>query len=342
MSVRAGLRLGVAFAALALALPAHAADAAYRLAMSVPLGAPDRWDYVVFDPGSARVFVAHSDRVTVVDGRSGQVVGVVAGTTGGSHGTAVSAATGQGFTDDGDAGQAVVFDLKSLKVTKRIPAAPDADGIVTDPATGHVFVADGDSGKVTAIDPRTDLAIANIELGGKLEGLDADQDGQVFVAGAEKREVVVIGTRTHAVLARYPVPQCESPHGVAVDGAGHRVFVTCENSQMLVLDAGTGATVATLPIGRGSDAAAWDPRRKRAFSSNGGDGTVSVIQQVTPNAYKALAPVTTQRSARTMALDPATGRLFVAAVDLAPPSAPGARPKPVPGSLKLMMFDPVK
>lgn len=342
MSRRLSLALA-ATAVLVLSPSARGAEPpAYRLTMAVPLGAPDRWDYVVFDPASGRVFVAHSDRVTVVDPRSGRILGQVAGTPGGSHGTAVSLATGQGFTDDGEAGQAVAFDLTSLKVLKRIPAAPDADGIVIDPATGRVFVIDGDSGKVTAIDPKSDTVLANIDLGGKLEAAAVGDDARVFVEGAEKREVVTIDTRRLRIVSRFAIPTCVSPHGIAADNVAHRLFVSCVNSQMLVLDSGTGATVATLPIGRGSDSAVWDARRRRAFSSNGVDGTISVIQQVTPDDYRVLTPVTTVVSGRTMALDPVSGRLFVAAAQLEPPVTPGARPKAKPGSLKLMIFEAVK
>jgi DNA-binding beta-propeller fold protein YncE len=341
MLLRSCLRLGAVALSLAICVPAHAAPTTeYRLVKTVPMGAPDRWDYVVFDPASGRVFVAHSDRVTVVDGRSGRVLGQVEGTPGGSHGTSISVSTGQGFTDDGGAGEAVAFDLKTLTTLKRIPAAPDADGIVRDPPTGRVFVADGDSGKVTMIDPRADAAIGDLDLGGKLEGIDADGDGRIFVAGAEKREIAVIGAREGRILARYAIPACLSPHGVAADGSDHRLFVTCENSRMLVLDSASGATVATLPIGRGSDAAAWDPKRRRAFSPNGKDGTISVVQEVTPNHYKALPPIRTKPSARTMAVDPATGRLFVAAADVEAASAPRGRTSVKPGSLVLMMFDP--
>src|ERR1700744_3516799 len=94
---------------------ALAADVpAYPPGQSLPLGAPDRWDYVVFDKASGRVYVAHGDRVAVVDGKAGTLIGQVEGIPGGTHGTAI--AGGQGFTDDGKAGVAVAFDLKTLKV----------------------------------------------------------------------------------------------------------------------------------------------------------------------------------------------------------------------------------
>jgi len=317
-----------------------AAQPAYHLTKTVPLGAPDRWDYVVFDAASHRVFVAHGDRVSVVDGRDGKMLGEVAGIPGGTHGTAVAA--GKGFTDDGKAGEAVAFDLKTLKTTSHIPAAEDADGVISDPASGHVFVMDGDSGKVTVIDPRTEAVVTNIDLGGKLEAGIAAGDGRVFVEGAEKREVLVVDGRTNKVTARWAIPTCVSPHGVAFDAAGHRLFASCVNAQMVVLNSDTGVVVATVPIGRGTDSAAWDPKRKLAFSSNGLDGTISVIAQKTPDSYAVLDPIPTALSGRTMAIDPATGRLYVAALDVTAPATPGARPTPKPGTLHLMFFDPVK
>ena len=118
------------------------------------------------------------------------------------------------------------------------------------------------------------------------------------------------------------------------------MFLGCINSLMMVVDSDSGRTVAKLPIGRGSDAVAFDPVRRRAFSSNGADGTISVYQLTPAGDYQALGPVTTSVSGRTMAVDPATGRLFVAAADTDPSATPGARPKVRPGTLKLLMFDP--
>jgi DNA-binding beta-propeller fold protein YncE len=116
---------------------------------------------------------------------------------------------------------------------------------------------------------------------------------------------------------------------------------------MTVVDTTNGAVVATLPIGQGTDAAAFDPVRKRAFSSNG-DGTITVVDAKDPKKMSVIETVTTRVTGRTMGIDPATGRLFVAAAEIDPkaPVPPGpngrpGRPKPIPGSLKLMFLDPV-
>jgi YVTN family beta-propeller protein len=321
------------------AFPALAAPA-YTLTKSTPLGAPDRWDYVVFDAPTGRVYVAHGDQLAVLDAASGAVVGEVSGVAGGTHGAAISAATGQGFTDDGHNGLAIAFDLKTLKVIKKIAADQDADAMAIDPATGHVFVVDGDPEKVTVIDPSTDAVAATINAGEKMEYAAADGLGALYVAGVEKSDLLKIDTRTNAVVARWPTPDCARPHGLAVDKAGRRLFMGCVNSLMMVIDADTGRVVAKLPIGRGSDAIAYDATRKRVFSPNGVDGTVSIYQQTSPDAYQLLQTLPTAVSGRTMAVDPASGRLYIVAADTDPNPTPGGRPRVRPGTVRVMMFDP--
>jgi YVTN family beta-propeller protein len=179
----------LAATALAGVGQAHAAPA-YSLTKSVPLGSPERWDYAVFDGPTMRVYVAHGDRLTVLDAKTGAVIGQVEGMPGGTHGTAISVRDGVGFTDDGEKGEAVAFDLKTLKVVGRIPAADDADGIVREPGTGHVFVVEGDPGTVTVIDPGTRKAIATINAGEKMEYAAADGHGHVFVAGEANSDLL--------------------------------------------------------------------------------------------------------------------------------------------------------
>jgi DNA-binding beta-propeller fold protein YncE len=318
--------------------PALAAPA-YTLAKSTPLGAPDRWDYVTFSAEAGRVFVAHMDKVAVIDARTGALLGQVEGVSGGTHGTGVSG--GFGYTDDGRNGQAVAFDLKTLKVVKTIPADMDADGIAVDKATGHVFVVEGDPAKISVVDPKTNTVVATIAGGEKMEYIAPGAPGVVYVAGEEKSDLLKVDAKANTVAARWATPDCKNPHGLAVDVAGHRAFMSCVNETMMVVDTTNGKVVAKLPIGRGSDAVAFDSKRKRVFSSNGGDGTISVYQQVSPDKYVALEPVKTEVSGRTMTVDPETGRLFVAAADTDPPAQPGGRPRPKPGTLKVLMYDPV-
>ena len=331
------------FLALLTLAPAQAKPAgaiAYSVTRAVALGAPDSWDYVTFDASSQRVFVAHGDRLTVVDGRSGVIVGQVEGAPGGTHGIALVPSIQRGYTDDGEAGRIKVFDMKTLKIVDDLPAQPDADGAILDPTSGHIFVMTGDSGKVTIVDPKTDRVLANVDAGGKLEFAASGHNGKVYVEGEEKREIVRIDASTNQIDAKWPIKVCESPHGLAIDTDSHRLFASCANSKLVVINADDGSVVATLPIGQGTDATAFDPGRHLIFSSNGRSGDITVIREVSPSKYIVAGTVKTFVTARTMSIDPVSGRLYVVAGEVEKASSTGGRPKLVPGSLKLYFLDP--
>jgi YVTN family beta-propeller protein len=328
--------------------PAYAAKQTptkYRLTKTVALGGGERWDFVVFDPSSKRVYVAHGDHVTVVDEQMGKVIGQIGTFPGGTHGIAISTATNQGYTDDGKAGTAIAFDLDSLKPTKQISAAPDADAIIYEPVTRHIYVINGDSGSLTVIDPKTNTPISTINVGAGLEPGVVDGKGTLYINGVENHEIVKIDAKTNKVAAHWAMPACEKPHGLAIDPETRRLFATCANKVLVVVDADNGANIATVPIGSFSDGAAFDPKRKRIFSSNG-DGTLTVIQEKNAQTFIPAETVKTIQGARTMAIDPETGRLFLAAADIAktePPALPGGRPHVTytHNSLKLLYFDPI-
>jgi DNA-binding beta-propeller fold protein YncE len=318
----------------------------YKVTNKVALGAPDRWDYLVYDEPSHRLYVAHGDRVTVLDGHSGTLIGNVEGMPGGSHGIGIVASQGKGYTDDGKAGEAVAFDLKTLKVQKRIKAEDDADGIAFDKPSGHIFIVDGDSKVLTVIDPETDTVVGTVNAGGGLEYAVSGQNGKLYVDGSENKEIIRVDTATNAVDAHWKMPDCTSPHGLAIDTAAHRLFASCANAVLSVVNSDTGAVVATLPIGQGTDGAAFDPKRKLIFTSNN-DGTLSVFHEEGPQNIKALGNISTAVTGKNMTIDPQTGRLFVAVADIDPkaPVPMGAngrpgRPKPLPGTLKILFLDP--
>ena len=316
----------------------------YTISKTIPIGAPDHWDLLTFDAESQRVYIAHGDRVTVVDGRSGKLIGDIKGFVGGTHGVAILPGPGRGYTDDGEAGTAHSFDTSALKALKTIKTGDDADAIVFDAVSRHLFVINSDPGTITVIDTATDTVLATLAGGGKLEIGAADGSGKVYVNGEARREVLRIDARTSTIDARWPIPSCESPHGIAVDAKARRVFSSCENNVMVVIDADSGKKIAELPIGSRTDGAAFDPGSKRAFSSNG-DGTLTVIAEQTPDSFVVLGNVPTMRGARTMTLDPKSGRLYLMAADYTvnesvDPKDVRHRYSVVPGSAKLLFLDP--
>ena len=318
-----------------------AAEPLYRTTQSVLLGSPDRWDYLTWDSESHRVFAAHESTVTVVDADRLTVVGQIP--VAGANGIALVASLHKGYAGSSQAHSIVVFDLASLSVRKQIPAAEDTDGVIYDPASGRVFVMHGDPKLVTAIDARTDTVAGRIELGGKPEFAAVDGAGKLYVNIVDQGAVQRVDTRSLRVDATWPLPGCERPHGIAIDSRSGRLFSGCVNQRLLVLDLHDGRVVAQLPIGGGSDALGYDPKRRWALSSNGA-GTLSVIRETGPDRYVAMPEVPTQPSARTMTLDPDTGRVYLLAAERIEKDPGAADPRKRygirPGSLRLLVEQP--
>lgn len=322
---------------------AVAAPPLYRITHTIALSAPDHWDYLYFDASAKRLYISHGDEVTVVDGSNGKIVGQIADLPG-SHGIAVAGA--RGIADSAKNKTVTLFDTATLKSLGTAPAGDDADGITYDASSGRAFVADGDAEAVTAIDMATGRLAGTLSLGGKPEFLVSDGAGHVFINSESTREILRVDARDLRITARFPIPDCEKPHGIAIDPATRRVFTSCVNAKLFVVDAETGKVVASLPIGKGSDAVRFDPKRKLVFSSNG-EGTLSVIAEKNASQFRSLANVPTIRGARTMDVDSETGRVFLVTADLdhvAPPDEPGGHPHMIfkPGTLKLYFLDPVR
>jgi DNA-binding beta-propeller fold protein YncE len=310
----------------------------YKIARTFTLGGDGGWDYIVPDSSTHRVFIGRQNRIMVVDANSGMLVGEVTGLRG-AHGTAVVPATGHGFATSGNDGMVVMFDLKTLKELGRTPAAEDADAIIYDAASNRVFTFNGDAHSSTVIDPRTGTLITNIQLGGKPEYGASAENGKVYVNLTDTNEIVEIDARAARVDRRWSTAACKQPVAMAIDTVRHRLFSGCRSGVMAISDYDTATVVATAPIGSGVDGAAFDPAAGDAFASNA-DGTMTVVHQDAPNAYRVIQTLQTAPAARNMGLDPATHRIFVVSAKFGPPPASGRGRGPVlPGSFVMMVIE---
>jgi DNA-binding beta-propeller fold protein YncE len=313
----------------------------YSLTKTISLGSPERWDYLTYEPTSHRVYVTHNTSIDVLDGRTGEPIGKV--TLPGANGVAAIPAAGKGYAASRTNKSVIVFDLASFKQLKELPADEDTDGVIYDPKSKRIFVMEGDPHAALVIDTRTDSVVGKIDLGGQPEFAAVDDAGHLFINIADQKAVVRVDTTSLKVEERWPVPSCESPHGIAVDGKTGRIFTTCVNAKLVVLDSHNGHVVAELPIGHGSDAGAFDPVRKRALSSNG-EGSLSVIRQLSADKYESLGNVPTQLLARTMALDPESGRVYLVCGDRIEVDPTATNPRKrygvKPGSVRILFFDP--
>ncbi len=324
--------------------PAAAAPL-YTLTKTVLLGSGTHFDYLHYDAATDRVYAILGDRVGILDANSGDLVGVVHGLKHG-HGITVLPKLNLGYADDDGNNDVIVFDLTTLEVVKTIGVVKGADGLIYDAPSKRLYMASGDAGGVQPINPATNTAGKLIDLGGAPEYLVSDGAGSLYVALNDKNKIARVNTKTNTMTASWDVPGCKGPTGMSINEKSRRLFVSCDNSTLAVVNADTGAVVATLPIGLGSDADEYDAKRNLVFSTNR-DGTLSIIKVNGPDSYTALDPVKTLPNARTIALDPSTGRLFMitAEVDsVKPPKKAGELPvyKYKPDSLEALEYDPAQ
>jgi YVTN family beta-propeller protein len=323
----------VIFALLSIAGCAAAGAAptgSYSIQRQFNIGGPGGWDYLTVDAASNRLFISRADRVLVVNTRDGALLGTIPDTQG-VHGIALAPDLGKGFTSNGRADTVTVFDLKSLATTGTIAVGGhNPDAILYDPASGHLYTFNGRSQDISVIDPAKAAVIATIPAGGKPEFAASDGAGRIFFNIEDTAELSAIDSSASKRVATWPLKNCEEPTGLAIDRKHARLFSVCANGVLVVTDAASGRHVAEVPIGKGPDAAAFDAATGLVFSSNGQDGTLTVIHEDDPDHYSVVATTVTQKSARTMALDPGSHEIFLVAAEFGappPPSPENAHPR---------------
>ena len=336
----------LAAAASASAQVTQASQTTYHLARKVKVGGEGGWDYLVVDTASNRLFLSRGTHVMVLDLGRDSVIGDIPNTLG-VHGIALAPELGKGFTSNGRDSSITVFDYRTLATTAtvKIPGA-NPDAIIYEPTTKRVFTFNGRSQDATAIDAATNAVVGTIPLGGKPEAANFDGKGNVFVNIEDKEgKVVAFDAKTLAEKGRWLAANCEEPSGQGIDRKNSLLFLACSNSTMAVVDYRTGKSVASVPIGAGTDGAAFDAARGLAFSTNGGDGTLTVVQMDSPSRFSVIGTIPSQRGARTIALDERTHAVYTVSAEFGEAPAPTAEnPRPrrpmVPGTFTVLVLRP--
>jgi DNA-binding beta-propeller fold protein YncE len=335
----------IAFGLLSIVtVPTRGAEGSYHFVKAIPVGGEGGWDYLSVDQAGRRLYVSHQTRVVVIDLDQDAVVGQILDTPG-VHGLAVAADLHRGFSSNGQENKAGIIDLKTLQTLSKVDTGANPDGMLYEPGQQEVYLFNGRGQSATVIDARAGKVVATIPLGGKPEFGAADpKAGRVYDNLEDKSEVVAIDTRTHQVVARWPIAPGEEASGMAIDVAHQRLFLGCGNKLMAMLDSTSGKVVATVPIGQGVDANAFDPGNQLAFASCG-DGTVTIAKEETPDKLTVVQTLKTERGARTMTLDPQTHKIYLAAAKYETPAAGATggggrgRGRIVPGSFKVLVYE---
>ena len=340
-ALRFGLTLCLATGLTAVSIAAGGAAPNMAVLQHFKLGGAGGWDYLAVD-AKGRLFISRATRVDVVSVESGKLIGSIADTEG-VHGIAFAPDLNRGYTSNGRANSVTAFDLDTLKVIKEVKiSGRNPDAILYEPAGKHVFTFNGASKDVTVLDASSLAVIATLPVPDKPEFAAQDDRGQIFVnIESDPGQMLVIDAQKLTVKSTWPLPGCNSPSGLAIDGAHHRLFSVCDGKVMAVTDAVNGKQVALVPIGEHPDAAGYDQKRGLVYSSNG-EGTLSVVHQDSADRYSVVQSVPTQRGARTMAIDPATGKVYLVTADFGPAPAPTAeqphpRPALIPDSFVVLV-----
>jgi YVTN family beta-propeller protein len=299
----------------------------YKVLSKIKIGGTGGWDYIAVDPNANRVYASHATLVEVVDTSTGKVVGQITQLHG-VHGVTVAPEFGKGFITNGQSNSVTIFDLKTLAKVGEPQTGQNPDSACFEPTTKHIYTFNGKSNDSTAIDPKTNEVIKTFPVGGKPEECQPDGTGKIYVNLEDSSEIVEIDAAKTAITRRAPLAPCDSPSGLAIDQKNKKLFSVCDNKIMVVTDIPSLKVVGTAPIGPGADGAGFDAGLGLAFSSNGGDGTLTIVKQVN-GKYETVDTVPTERGARTMTVDQKNHRIYLLAAEYGPaPEAGGKKGRP--------------
>jgi len=330
MKRNAFLILGTFVALISAAIAASAPG--YHIVDTWKLGGEGGWDYLKVDSDAHRLYIARATRVMVIDTESGKPVGEISDTPG-VHGVALVSDIGKGFASNGREDTVSVFDLQSLKTISKIKVGNRPDAIWYDASSKRVFTFNAGSQDATAIDAEKAAVVGTLPLGGKPEFAASDGKGTVYVNIEDKNQLVAFDAAQLKEKQRWSLAGCDEPSGLAMDQKNRRLFVGCGNKVMPVVDADSGKIIASLPIGGGVDATAFDDQAGLAFASCG-EGVLTVVREESPGKFSVAETVNTQRGGRTMALDAKTHKVFTVTAQFGPPPAStAAQPHPRPSIL---------
>ena len=317
-----------------------AADGPYKVLRTVKVGGEGGFDYVYADTSARRLYIPRlgpSGKITVLNLDSLKPVGEVANAS--AHGVAVDQESGHAF---GSSKPVVMWDTKSLATIKTIDVQGGPDGILGDPFNGRIYVFSHSAPNATVIEAKDGTVVGTIDLGGAPEQAVSDGKGRIYVDIEDKGNIAVLDAKTLAVTTHYDLAgKGGTCAGLAIDLANNILFATCRNPQtMVILNAGDGKILETLPIGGGTDGAVFNPATMEVFSSQG-DGTLTVVKENGRSSFAVEQTLQTMPRAKTLTLDTQTNHLFLISAEFTPPppTPPGERPargRMVPDSFSVL------
>lgn len=307
----------------------------YSVAKSIA-GPDGSWDYASTDAAGAHLYIARTDSVTVIDLATGAVssLGSV------QRGHAVVPLPGKKLlVTSGTDGTVRVFDTVAKTEIASIPVGKKPDAAILNTAKSHAFVMNAAGGTVSVIDLATAKVTKTIVVKPALEFAAFGSNGMLFINNEEANEIDTVDVERGVAGKAIALPGCTAPTGLGYDKAHNRLISACDNGKAAIVDAATHKLIALVDIGEGPDAVIIDEARSLAFIPCGQSGVLDILS-FAGSKVTHVATVKTEVGARTGALDPKTGALYLPTARFGPPAKPGARPAMVPGSFHVLVVRP--
>lgn len=293
------------------------------------------WDYILADTASEKLYVSHATQVNVLNKNTGDSIGIIPGTLG-VHGIALVHNLNKGFTSNGKLNNVFVFDLNTLQITDSITSGKNPDAIFYDDYSKMIITCNGRSNNITVIDPSINKVVATIDVKGKPETAVSDDSGKIFINNEDKSEIEVVDINTKKLIHSWSIAPGKAPSGLSIDRKNKLLFAGCDNNLLMVMDATNGKVISKLPIGDGCDGTAFDAGKNTIYSSNG-EGTLTVIKELSKNKFEVVKNLSTKRGARTLSVDATTHTIYLPTADFGISTDSTKRPSLILGSFEVLV-----
>jgi hypothetical protein len=204
------------------------------------------------------------------------------------------------ITRDGD-----IINLKTLQVGATLPISTE-DGSAFDSKSRRAllvgattFVVDVASGKL----------LTNFPMDSQPQFAVADGHGHIYFTLAGANAILEFDARSMRITHKWTIAPCKAPAGLAIDESHHRLFASCDNDILTVVNADNGAVVSTTRVGSVADAIAFD-RTTRLIMNPNADGTMTVVREDSPNSYSVVDTASLGGARNSIVLDEVTHRIF--------------------------------
>jgi hypothetical protein len=331
LCLASSVALAALFGGAAFAAPVPS----YTVSQSIA-GPDGGWDYASVDPQAGQLYVARATNVTVIDLATQKVAASIGAI---SKGHAVVPLPGSPLllVTSGKDDSVRLIDRTSGQETKRIAVDQDPDAAIYDTKRGRALVMNAKAGTVSIIDPASGTAERTIPVKPALEFAAIAKDGTLYINNEDANELEQVDLKLGKAGQAIALTGCQGPTGLAYDAKTDMLISACANGKAAIVSRATGKLAKLLDIGRGPDAVILDAARRLAFIPCGRDGVLEILDLDAAGGITVAGHVTTEIGARTGALDPRDGTLYLPTANFQAPATAGGKPVAIPGSFHVVV-----